>query len=63
MRVKSDGWRRRHALQIVAQLPENHDDAIAVLELARELVDGFLAGEGQPDHPVLMAFPSASERR
>lgn len=61
MRVKSDGWRRRHALQIVTQLPENHDDAIAVLELARELVDGFLVGE-KSDHPVL-AFSSASERR
>jgi hypothetical protein len=62
MRVKSDSWRRRHALQIVAQLPENHDDAIAVLELAKELVNGFLAGEDEQPHPIL-AFSSASERR
>lgn len=35
-------WQRRHAIQIVAQLPEGIDDALLVLELARELVETFL---------------------
>ena len=40
-------WRRRHAIQLVAQLPEGIDDALEVLELARDLVKGFLS-EDQP---------------
>lgn len=35
-------WRRRHAIQIVAQLPDNYEDALAVLKYAEELVRGFL---------------------
>jgi hypothetical protein len=42
-----DVWQRRHAVQIVAQLPERTDDALAVLGFAKELVEGFLAGSGQ----------------
>lgn len=35
-------WQRRHAIQIAAQLPERPKDALAVLALARELVENFL---------------------
>lgn len=35
-------WRRRQALQLVAQLPENAEDALAVLDYARDLVVNFL---------------------
>lgn len=35
-------WRRRQAVQIAAQLPDDPKDALAVLALARELVEGFL---------------------
>lgn len=57
-------WRRRHAIQIAAQLPENPKDAVAVLEYARELVDVFLAKPkpshvGQAEGSVL-AFPADS---
>lgn len=59
-----DGWQRRHAVQIVAQLPENTEDALMVLELARDLVEGFLAGTGQRLRVVPSAeiklFPAAS---
>ena len=34
---------RRHAVQIVAQLPENEADALAILEAARHLMTTFLA--------------------
>lgn len=35
-------WHRRHAIQILAALPETREDALAVLELARGLVESFL---------------------
>ena len=40
-----DSWHRRHAIQIAAALPENVEDAVIVLDLARNLVLGFLAGQ------------------
>lgn len=42
MPENNSDWRRRHALQIAAQLPEDVEDALAVLDLARELVEKFL---------------------
>ena len=45
--ANKQGWRKRHAIQIVAQLPENTADALAVLDHARDLVERFLAeGDG-----------------
>jgi hypothetical protein len=35
-------WRRRHALNMAGQLPENVNDALAILDLLRELVLTFL---------------------
>lgn len=57
--VKDGNWRRRHAIQIVAQLPEGVDDALEVLELARELVKGFLSeDQAEPQlEPVLIFQP------
>jgi hypothetical protein len=51
----ADGnWRRRHAIQVVAQLPEGIDDALEVLELAKDLVKGFLS-EDQASSAALVA--------
>jgi hypothetical protein len=36
-------WHRRQAIRIAAALPENTADALVVLRLASELVEGFLA--------------------
>jgi hypothetical protein len=36
---------RRHAIQIVAQLPEDQADALLILEAARALVSSFLADD------------------
>ena len=41
-----EGWHRRHAVMLASQLPENTEDALAVLWLATQLVTGFLA---EPD--------------
>ena len=56
-------WQRRHAVQIAAQLPENLDDAIEVLELAKQLVEGFLRPQPVLDRATggdVVAFPTAS---
>ncbi len=57
------GWRKRHAIQIVAQLPENTQDALMVLDLARELVERFLV-DAQPARPMEVAlFPASVNSR
>jgi hypothetical protein len=43
-----NSWHRRHAVQIVAALPETTADALIVLELARQLVEQFLGGKEPP---------------
>ncbi len=60
--MQNDAELRRHAIQIVAQLPENQNEALTVLNFCRELIQGFLAGypqEAAQRGPVL-AFSSAS---
>jgi len=50
----TQAWHRRHAIQIAAALPETLEDQLVVLDLARELVTGFLAGnDPQMSDPVL----------
>jgi len=49
----TQAWHRRHAIQIAAALPETLEDQLVVLDLARELVVGFLAGNAQLSDPVL----------
>jgi hypothetical protein len=46
-----EAWHRRHAIQIAAALPENVEDALIVLELARELVERFLYAPQRPEPP------------
>jgi hypothetical protein len=49
-----EAWHRRHAIQVAASLPETIEDALVVLELAKELVAGFLSGITQrPDLAAL----------
>lgn len=42
MTAKSEMWRKRHAIQIAAQLPQAQDDALAILAYARSLVEEFM---------------------
>jgi hypothetical protein len=51
-----ENWLRRHAIQIVAQLPDSPEDALVVLELSRALVEGFLK---VPQAPVLERVPAS----
>jgi hypothetical protein len=39
---------RRHAIQVVASLPNESNDALIVLELARRLVSTFLQSDAAP---------------
>jgi hypothetical protein len=43
-----EAWHRRHAIQIAAALPETPEDALIVLEFARELVERFLNAPPEP---------------
>lgn len=56
-----DGWHKRLAIQIVAQLPENQEDAEIVLALVKELASNWLftSEAAKPPHlaPVLH-FPT-----
>lgn len=52
----TDAWQRRHAIQIAAALPEDRENALLVLELARNLVDSFLYADQR------LAEPLARER-
>lgn len=42
MNRSSEAWKKRLALQVVQQLPEDQKDALAVLSYAKELVTGFM---------------------
>ena len=41
--AREDAWRRRQALQVAAQLPDNPKEALTVLRHAETLVRSFLA--------------------
>jgi hypothetical protein len=63
---EAQGWHRRHAIGIAAQLPETPADALIVLELAKSLVEGFLCGRDQAplERPaVVVAFSAADAKR
>lgn len=68
MAKHNDAWRRRHAIQMAAQLPDQYDDAVAVLGLLKEIVDNFLAPEAESNNAPrrldqegsLVAFPGSS---
>ena len=49
--MKAEAWHRRHAIQIAAALPETGEDALIVLELARELFERFLYAPQRPEPP------------
>jgi hypothetical protein len=51
--MTAEAWHRRHAIQIAAALPEDAEDALLVLELAKQLVEGFLAMPQRPDLSLL----------
>jgi hypothetical protein len=49
--MKTEAWHRRHAIQIAAALPETGEDALIVLDLARELIETFLYAPQRPEPP------------
>lgn len=53
-----NNWHRRHAVQVVAALPEETEDALKVLDLARQLVESFLSEDQR-----LPALERDGERR
>jgi hypothetical protein len=49
----SEAWHRRHAVSLVSQLPEDPNDARAVLREAMNLLDNWM-------HPATVVQPSAN---
>jgi hypothetical protein len=47
-----EAWQKRQAIQVAAALPENREDALIVLDLARELVENFLFASQRPELPL-----------
>jgi len=43
--TERDRWLRRQAVQIVAQLPENEQDALQIIAYARELQAQFIGND------------------
>lgn len=54
MKSQNDGWRRRQAVQLAAQLPESRADAIAVLEYVRQIAESHM-------FPLEGSYPQALE--
>jgi hypothetical protein len=50
--TEAEAWHRRHAIQIAAALPETGEDALIVLELAKQLIESFLYAPLPPETPV-----------
>ena len=64
--MSQKAWLRRQALQIAAQLPENPDDARAVLAEVGKLVQFFFEPPGRPLDQAVLRFPggpSSPKRR
>jgi hypothetical protein len=47
--TRDERWKRRQAVQLAAQLPDDPADAIEVLRYAQEFVETFLADGGKPE--------------
>lgn len=43
MKSNNDGWRKRLAIQLAAQLPEKQEDARVVIEYLSEILRDFIA--------------------
>jgi hypothetical protein len=59
--IPDPDWRRRHALNVAAMLPDDTADGLVVLDLAREFVVNFLqAGPPEPEkaNPVVTLIRS-----
>ena len=62
MAAKQD-WRKRQALQLVSQLPDNTADALAVLDHARDFVMWSREDAEEPPSAVVKAFPASANSR
>src|SRR5882672_3876833 len=54
-------WHRRHAVMLASQLPEDTLDALIILRLEIELVEGFLAGSDKPEPAKVLTMVRGKE--
>jgi hypothetical protein len=50
MKQEMGKWRRRHALTLASMLPDDPEDAVLVLDAARDIVERFMRPE--PTDPL-----------
>ena len=62
MASKQD-WRKRQALQLVSQLPDDTSDALVVLDHARDFVLWTREDAEEPASAVVKAFPASISSR
>jgi hypothetical protein len=55
--MTQQSWHRRHAIQLAAQLPDNIDDARAVIRYLTELLEDFLCRDESPAPAPLRLVP------
>lgn len=55
---RAEQWHKRHALNVVSQLPENVCDALTILECAKELVENFLGATIETPAAALGGAPT-----
>jgi hypothetical protein len=61
--TNNEAWHRRHAIHIVSELPDDYQDAIAVLRLAIEVVEKFLIPDvPQPAREAVFLLSAARKR-
>lgn len=60
---QESAWQKRQALQIVAMLPDDSDEALAVLGYARRFVHDFLARQDDADVVRLVTEAGAAIER
>lgn len=55
-KTQQELWRRRQAVQLAAQLPDDPQDALAILEYVRSLVENFLMAPQEPQEAPVLPF-------
>lgn len=59
----NDGWRKRLAVQLAAQLPERPEDAQAVIDYLGEILRDFISKPGRPSPKLVDLNQIASSLR
>lgn len=63
MKSGNDGWRKRLAVQLAAQLPERPEDARAVIEYLSEILRDFISRPREAGGPKVIEMDQIAASR